>query len=92
MDSLTKYGLNRFYKGMYKILEDNYKTKKDSWITCDLGFLQRKLKEEVKEYFEATNDIERMKEVLDIANICLFLYIRCMLTIGESQFNEHLKK
>jgi predicted house-cleaning noncanonical NTP pyrophosphatase (MazG superfamily) len=77
---------------MYKILDDNYTSKHDSWLTCDLGFLRKKLKEEVKEYFEAANDTERMKEVLDIANICLFLYIRCMLTSAQARLDNHLKE
>ncbi|MCK4250830.1 hypothetical protein KAX97_05255 [candidate division WOR-3 bacterium] len=88
---LIQYGLKRFNKHMYIILlNNNYKG--DSWLTCDITFLRNKLNEEIKEYFEAKNDTERMIELLDISNICLFLYIRCMLTSGENLFNEYLKE
>ena len=92
MDSLTDYGLNKFYKSMYKVLDDNYTVKGDRWLICDITFLRNKLEEEVKEYYEASTDIERMKELVDIANICLFLYIRATLSSTEAKFERYLKR
>jgi len=91
MDQLTKYGLRSFTGAMFKVLEDNYTTKRDSWVTSDISFLRNKLKEEVNEYLTAATDIERMKEAIDIANICLFIYVRCMLASSQARFEEYLK-
>lgn len=91
MDRLTKYGLKIFTEKMCVILEKNYERKKDTWLTCDIGFLQRKLKEEVNEYFSAKSDIHRMQELIDISNICLFLFIKCIFTSMDARFNEFLK-
>ena len=81
-----------FSKNMYEVLKNNYQEKGDSWLTCDLSFLQDKLLEEVNEYYTAENDINRMKELLDISNICLFLYVRCMFTSADAKIQQHIKE
>ena len=56
----------------------NREEKGDSWndenITS-LKFLKKKLKEEVKEYFKA-KPFEKTKELADVINMALMLYLR----------------
>jgi hypothetical protein len=72
MDTLTKKCITIFSKHQYYTLNKNYQTKKDTWVSCDLAFLVEKLKEEITEFFEAPDNKSRMRELIDISNICFF--------------------
>lgn len=51
--------------------------KGDSWKQCEIEFLEDKLREEVKEYFDTSAHIRtRAMELPDIVNICAMLYAR----------------
>jgi len=50
--------------------------KKDSWKTCKVEYLEKKLVEEYKEWQDITMGCNAKDEVIDIANICMMLYHR----------------
>jgi len=91
VDELTTYGLKLFTEKMCIVLDTHYKNKGNSWLTCDISYLRNKLKEEVNEYFTAESDIHRMQELIDISNICLFLFIRCIFTSMDARFTDYIK-
>jgi len=91
MDEVLNYGLSSFTQMMKLVLEKNM-IKGNTWITCDSSHLRNKLKEEVHEYFTASSDIHRMYELIDIANICLFLFIRHTLSSTEARFKDFIKE
>ena len=74
--TLTEVGYRRFTEVMRATLRINQDTKGDSWVTCDIEFLEDKLLEEIKEYLSTKKHIDRKREVIDIANVCMMLYNR----------------
>lgn len=54
--------------------------KGDSWQTCDIEYLEKRLVEEVKEFTDATLAEAKFKEILDVINFSLML--------GERWFKE----
>lgn len=72
----TEEGLKLFVEQMKLKLDLKQENKGDSWVTCDVRFLMRKFGEETREYFDAENDMECAKELVDIANVCMMLYHR----------------
>jgi predicted house-cleaning noncanonical NTP pyrophosphatase (MazG superfamily) len=61
-----------FIRAMERKMKKNDSEKGDSYKTCSIGYLEDKLLEEVKEYFEKRN----RNELPDISNICWMLYER----------------
>lgn len=74
----TKIGLESFVEQMKLKLNINQEKKGDSWVTCDIKFMEDKLMEEINEYYAEKGDMKRAKELVDIANICMMLYHRHM--------------
>lgn len=72
----TENALKQFIKRMEIVLYKHQRTKGDSWQDCDLQFLLDKLEEEIKEFKEETKPIRKADELIDIANICVFLHER----------------
>ena len=51
--------------------------KGDSWKTCDINFLQRKVIEEFEEWrLDAENRCNDQRELLDLINMCVMLLKR----------------
>lgn len=51
--------------------------KGDSWKTCDIEYLEDKLREEVREYFDESKHVRsRAGELPDIVAVCAMLYAR----------------
>jgi len=65
-------GLQAFYSEMIIKIEQKEKEKEDSWIRCDLKYLEFALSEEIKEYNESGDK----DELVDIANMCMMIYNR----------------
>ena len=74
--TLTGIGYRRFIEVMRATLRVNQDIKGNSWVTCDIGFLEDKLLEEIDEYLSTENHIDGKREVIDIANVCMMLYNR----------------
>lgn len=64
--------IKTFAEQMEWVMSENDISKGDSWKTCDLKFLEEKLKEEITEYFE--DGITH--ELIDIANMAMMLWNR----------------
>ena len=47
--------------------------KGESWQTCDIDYLEMKLKEEIKEFTDAIMPQSKFHEILDVINISLML-------------------
>ena len=69
-----------FVMAMETTLSRHQKKKGDSWKTCDIEFLENKLIEEFEEYQKTRNK----HELVDIANICMFLFNRKIEDIWKS--------
>lgn len=75
----TEKGLKEFVELMKLKLDLNQEKKGDSWITCDIEFLEDKLGEELEEYLKTKNDAQfyrSAQELVDVANICMMLHHR----------------
>ena len=72
----TEIGYRRFREVMRARLRINQDEKGDSWVTCDIEFLEDKLLEEIEEYLSAKKHVDKKEEAIDIANICMMLYNR----------------
>lgn len=72
----TKTGLRDFVEQMELKLDLNQEEKGDSWVTCDITFLEGKLREEIAEYYKEEGSMKSTRELVDIANICMMLYHR----------------
>jgi len=64
--------LVQFVEAMEAKLRKHDAERGNSWKTCDAGFLQNRLSQELREY---TRSGDR-KELTDIANFCMFLWWR----------------
>ena len=58
-----------------KIVEKS-KTYGDSWRVCTIDHLERKLREEMTEIFQAGDLCTKSKECLDVINIAVMLALR----------------
>ena len=77
----TEYEIKKFTSAMRCKLLNNA-SKGDSWKTCDFGFLERKLVEEFSEFMSIRNrSIKDREELVDIANICMMLFLRLEMDI-----------
>jgi len=72
----TEEGLKQFVEQMKLKLDTNQKKKGDSWVTCDVKFLEEKLRGEITEYYEEEGSMKSAQELVDIANVCMMLYHR----------------
>lgn len=72
----TEQGLKAFVEQMKLKLDLNQEEKGDSWVTCDIGFLKGKLREEIAEYYGEEGSMKSGRELVDIANVCMMLYHR----------------
>jgi len=72
----TEMGLEEFIVEMKLKLDMNQTKKGDSWVTCDIGFLQDKLREGMQEYYDAEGSMIGARELVDIANVCMMLFHR----------------
>lgn len=57
-------------------LGTNQAEKGNSWVTCDIGYLQRKLGEKMEEYWGVERDTDSADALVDVANFCMMLYYR----------------
>lgn len=64
--------IQEFAEAMELMMRFHDPKKGDSWRHCLIGFLESKLLEEVNEYMES----KETSELLDVANICMMLYMR----------------
>jgi hypothetical protein len=69
--------LKAFAEQMERSLRENDSKKGDSWKSCDINFLANKLREEMDEIEEGGEP----DEMVDLANICFFLWYRAKLSI-----------
>ena len=72
----TETGLRWFVVQMKLKLDMNQEEKGDSWVTCDIEFLEKKLREEIEEYHKGEGRMKSAHELVDIANVCMMLYHR----------------
>jgi len=68
--------IKEFAEQMEKVMQMHDRYKKDSWKTCKVEYLEKKLVEEYKEWQDITMGCNAKDEVIDIANICMMLYHR----------------
>lgn len=61
-----------FASFMDSVLNRNQKEKGDSWKTISIDDLDMKLQEEISEY----NQSKDKSELVDIANVCMMLFLR----------------
>lgn len=69
-------GLNMFSNAMHIALEKHEPKKEDSWVRCNIEFLEDALLHEIEEYKNTNNPYEKVQELADIANFCMMLYHR----------------
>lgn len=68
-------------KACYQVIENN-KRKGNTWITCDIVFLRRKLQEEYEEVIasiakqDGCEGCLLRRELLDLINVASMLYVR----------------
>jgi len=65
-----------FANEMEEVMKGHDNEKGDSWKTCSIGFLEKKLKEEFEEWSKQDGDMAKQRETVDIANICMMLFHR----------------
>ena len=74
----TEQGFKEFTEKMKLVLDLNQEKKGDSWVDCELQFLDDKLDEEYNEFKEETKPLAKAEECADMANVCMMLYNRYM--------------
>lgn len=72
----TEKSLMEFVAAMDIRLDINQAEKGNSWVTCDMGYLQCKLAKKMEEYWSMERDIESASALVDVANFCMMLYHR----------------
>ena len=72
-ENQTEMGLDHFLEQMKLKLALNQEKKGDSWQSCDIQFLELKLYEELDEFYGAKTPMEKAKELVDVANVCMML-------------------
>ena len=72
----TDKGFNRFVESMKLKLDLNQEEKGDSWIDCNINYLENKLLEEIGEYLDESRHGKKSQELVDIANMCMMLHHR----------------
>lgn len=65
-------GMQTFYAQMIRKILINDSEKTDSWLSCDMEYLEYTLMGEIEEYNESGDK----DELIDIANMCMMLYNR----------------
>lgn len=77
---IVRREIMRFAEEMESIMRLHDKKKGDSYKTCEINFLRRKLAEEFSEWaYPCIEDGDTEKyEVVDIANICMMLFWRAI--------------
>jgi predicted house-cleaning noncanonical NTP pyrophosphatase (MazG superfamily) len=76
MKTKTDEAFEQFIKEMKLKLDQNQDKKGDSWVTCDMNFLENKLLEELHEYYDAESHMSKRRELIDVANVCMMLATR----------------
>lgn len=80
MAGFTKHEINKFTLTMqHKLLQNAHKG--DLWKTCDMKQLMSKFHEEVAEAVLAKDPISFRNELVDVANICLMLFLRAEMDV-----------
>jgi len=69
-------GLRMFVASMKLFIEKHESEKEDSWVRCDIDYLEDNLQHEIYEYNTAKTHDGKTKELVDIANMCMMLYHR----------------
>ena len=72
----TEKSLIEFSAAMSIKLDTNQTEKGDSWVTCDISYLQRKFDEKIDKYWSLERDMESASALVDVANFCMMLYRR----------------
>jgi hypothetical protein len=75
-ETKTEQALDQFVEKMRLKLRQNQAEKGDSWKTCDIRELIKKLDEEYDEYLAAEGDMSSANECVDMGNVCMMLYDR----------------
>lgn len=83
----TEKSLIEFVAAMNIKLDINRAEKGDSWVTCDISYLQSKLGKNMEEYWGLERDMESANMLVDVANFCMMLYHRQV----DSQIKEAAK-
>lgn len=79
----TEEGFTEFVKKMKLTLDKHQEEKGDSWVTCDLEYLEKGLMDEIGEYELAERPLHKAEELVDIANICMMLFHRHVVIWGK---------
>ena len=72
----TKTGLKQITAAMELVLDKHQEAKGNSWVSCNIQFLEDKLKEEFEEYQKERKPLAKAEELVDLANIAMMLYDR----------------
>lgn len=75
-ETITEKGLDKFIKKMRQKLILRYEKYGNSWVDCDIIFLENKLFEEINEYLNEQRYDRKSEELIDIANVCMMLHHR----------------
>ena len=75
--------IEEFALAMEQMMSMHDGRKGDSWKTCDLNHLQKKLLEEFAEYIYPDEECFVDAELIDIANICMMLYHRIRKSVTK---------
>jgi len=75
-----------FFTGMIEELLHHYPENGDSWMTCDIDWLVQLTESAMLRFFDDTDNgiLDNPSHLLDIANFCAFLYLRCCPTSPTS--------
>ena len=66
-----------FFEAMLKRVKEKEKEHGDSWKYCDKRILKEKLANKYKKWMEdLQEDHNQQTTLVDIANFCMFLYLR----------------
>ena len=72
----TDQAIGLFQVEMNRVIDEHEEKKGDSWKICDIEFLIEKLDEEYTEFKKERRPFEKARELIDVANVCAFLYHR----------------
>lgn len=84
--TITDKGLDGFIEKMRRKLNSKQEKNNDSWVICDIDYLENKLFEEINEYLEDSRHGRKSEELIDIANVCMMLHHR-HLDLWTKQLN-----
>jgi len=88
----TEKGLTEFVKKMKSTLDIHQEEKGDSWVNCDIEYLEKKLMDEIGEYEIAERPLHKAEELVDIANMCMMLFHRHLDICCENKELRMIRK